>query len=46
MVIAEATMDGSGRGGFDRARNYEIGKKNVKLAYFEEAYTTQVNDRS
>jgi hypothetical protein len=41
-MVAEATAAEGGRAGFDRVRGYEIGKKNVKLSYFEEAYTTQV----
>eukprot|EP00898_Chlorokybus_atmophyticus_P001616 jgi/Chlat1/2455/Chrsp171S02342 len=39
--FAEATTDYSGRSGFDRVRNAEIGKKNIKLKYFEEVFTTQ-----
>jgi len=27
--------------GFDRTRNVEIGNKNIKLHYLEEAYTTE-----
>ena len=27
--------------GFDRTRNVEIGNKNIKLTYLEEAYTSE-----
>ena len=29
------------KGGYDRARNYEIGKKDVELTYLEESYTSE-----
>jgi dolichyl-diphosphooligosaccharide--protein glycosyltransferase len=32
---------GSRATGFDRARNYEIGNKEVDLTYLEEAYTSE-----
>lgn len=34
-------MDYRSPPGFDRTRNSEIGNKNIKLEYLEEAYTTE-----
>jgi len=39
--FGELTLDPSRPSGFDRVRNAEIGNKNVKLKYLEEAYTTE-----
>jgi len=39
--FAELALDQSKPTGFDRVRNAEIGNKNIKLRYLEEAYTTE-----
>lgn len=39
--FAEAAQMATGRYGFDRVRNTNIGITDVKLKYFEEVYTTE-----
>lgn len=39
--FAEAAQLATGRYGFDRVRNTNIGITDVKLKYFEEVYTTE-----
>ncbi len=39
--FGEVQSYGTRATGFDRARNYEIGKKDVDLTYLEEAYTSE-----
>ena len=39
--FAEATGGFQGPSGYDRTRNTEIGKKNIKLKYLEEAFTSE-----
>ena len=51
--FADAAMLTTGRRGFDRVRNVEIGNMDIKLNYFTEVFTTEhwmvriykVNDR-
>jgi len=40
-VCALLQLDFRTPSGFDRTRNVEIGNKNIKLHYLEEAYTTE-----
>ena len=39
--FSEAAMLTTGRKGFDRVRNVEIGVQDIKLRYFEEVFTTE-----
>ena len=39
--FAEASLMTTGKLGFDRVRNTEIGLKDFKLKYFEEVFTTE-----
>lgn len=42
VVILVCSQHGYGSpSGFDRTRNVEIGNKNIKLTYLEEAYTSE-----
>ena len=39
--FADASLLTTGRRGFDRVRNVEIGVQDIKLRYFEEVFTTE-----
>lgn len=39
--FAEAAMLTTGRRGFDRVRNVEIGNMDIKLNYFHEVFTSE-----
>ena len=39
--FSEAALLTTGRRGFDRVRNVEIGVQDIKLRYFEEVFTTE-----
>ena len=39
--FSEASLLTTGRRGFDRVRNVEIGVQDIKLRYFEEVFTTE-----